>query len=210
MLAEQILRLYYGGNIPSNGHITKFDVFRLIEQFGNQELKAERFNINLPEGDIYPANSLVASYDGVDVVAWKTKSKAKLPAVPIAMPRGLGVWHVSAAKINGDDVDRIDEPYIPLQSGQYGIIKGLKELGEISGLVGYEPVNGEIIFTENIYGQGVTKVFIQLLVADIASVDEYDFLPITPDMESRIVVSCLEVMRSIAPADRAVDGTDKR
>jgi hypothetical protein len=203
MLAEQILRIYYGGNIPSNGHITKFDVFRLIEQFANQELKAERFNVNLPEGEYYPTDALIATYEEVDVVPYKNKAKSVLPAIPIAMPRGMGVWHVSSTT-------DIDNPFIPLQSGQYGIIKGIKDLGSLSGLVGYEPVRNEIIYTKNIHAEGTTKVFIRLLVSSIAAIDEYDFLPLTPDMEARIVVNILNVLRNIQPADRAVDGTDKR
>lgn len=203
MLAEQILRLYYGGNIPSNGHITKFDVFRLIEQFGNQELKAERFSVNLPEGDMYPTDALIATYEEVDVVPYKNKAKATLPAIPIAMPKGMGIWHVSSTT-------DIDVPFIPLQSGQFGIIKGLKDLGLLSGFIGYEPVNTEIIFTRNIHGEGITKVYMRLLVHDISAIDEYDFLPITPDMEARIVTNILNVLLQKPQADRAVDGTDKR
>lgn len=210
MMAEQILRRYYGGNTPSNGHVSKYDVYKLIEQFGNQELKAVRFNENLPEGDYYPTGAIIAEYDSVPVSKYKDKSCAFLPVTPIAMPRGMGIWHISAAKRNGNAVYEIDNPFIPLQSGQFGILKAVKELGNLSGIVGYEPVGGRVIFTEDIFTQGVTEVYMQLLVFDISVLDEYDIMPITPDMEARIVSSVLNVLLQTQVSDRAVDGNDKK
>lgn len=201
MMVEQVKRLLAGGNPQTNLRANDGEIAKLIEQGVNAQLKATHFAENLPEGDMYPRGVIIATYDEVPVVAYKDVCKCTLPVNPIGMPRGMGVWHVS------DTVDIFD-PYIPLRPGINALIKGTGLLGELSGLTGYEWIGRDLVFTKNIL-PAVENVYLQLLVADIASLDDYDILPITADIEALVVNGVYELLSSKQPADRVVDANDK-
>lgn len=194
-LAEQIQRLLEGNTIV-NGRIHKNDIKLLIEQVGNQLLKADHFAINVPEGDTIPNNCMVFTYDNVAVTTYKTtKSKATLPAIPISLPRNMGVLHVSK-------VDAIDEAFIPIPTSMFGIIKPQALLGDLSGLIGYEIVGRDIIFTKNLPGLGVNAVYIRLVGLDLSQLGDYDLLPLSADMEAQLVTQVYNILAQVPPADK--------
>lgn len=200
-IAEQVQRLLKGNPVISaRVHIN--DVKLLIEQVANQLLKAETLSINMAEGDSLPPNCMIYTYDNVSVSTYKTtKSKAVLPAIPISLPRNMGVLHVSK-------VDAIDEPFIPIPSSMYGIIQPQALLGDLSGLIGYEVIGKDIIFTQNLPGQSVTSVYIRLVGADLSQLSDYELFPVSADMEAQIVQTVYNILVQTPPADRALTSKD--
>lgn len=195
-IAEQVQRLLKGNPIIS-ARIHINDIKLLIEQVSNQLLKADHFAVNVPEGDTIPNNAMVFSYDNVPVTTYKTtKSKATLPSIPISLPRNMGVLHVSKT-------DAIDEPFIPIPTSMYGIIKPQALLGDLSGLIGYEVVGKDIIFTKNLPGMGVNNVFIRLVGVDLSQLTDYDILPLSADMEAQVVQAVYNILVQTPPADKS-------
>jgi hypothetical protein len=200
-IAEGVQRLLKGNPIIS-ARIHINDIKLLIEQVANQLLKADYFAVNLPEGDTIPNNCMVFTYDNVPVTTYKTtKSKAKLPSVPIGLPRNMGVLHVSKT-------DAIDEPFIPIPTSLYGIIKPQTLLGDLSGLIGYEVIGSDIVFTKNLPGLSINSVFIRLVGVDLSQVSDYDILPLSSDMEAQVVQTVYAIIVQTPPADKAQNTKD--
>jgi hypothetical protein len=115
-IAEQVQRLLNGNPVVS-GRFNLHEIKLLVAQVANQLLKADHFAVNMPEGDTIPTNCMVYTYDNVPVTTYKTTlSKATLPSIPIGLPRNMGVLHVSK-------IDAIEEPFVPIPTSMYGIIK---------------------------------------------------------------------------------------
>lgn len=200
-IAEQVQRLLKGNPIIS-ARIHINDIKLLVEQTSNQLLKADHFAVNVPEGDTIPNNCMIFSYDNVPVTTYKTtKSKATLPNIPISLPRNLGVLHVSK-------IDDIDSPFVPIPSSMYGIVKPQDLLGDLSGLIGYEVVGKDIIFTKNLPGLSINSVFIRLVGVDIAQLSDYDPLPLSSDMEAEVIARVYNLLVNTPPADKAQNISD--
>lgn len=200
-IAEQIQRLIAGNPVIS-ARIHINDVMLAVEQVANQVLKADYFSVSTPEGDTVPNNCMVYTYDNVPVTTYKTNfSKATLPSIPINLPRNMGVLHVSK-------IDAIDEPFIPIPTSMYGIIKPQDLLGQLSGLIGYEVIGKDIVFTQNLPAQGVNAVYIRLVGVDMASLSIYDILPLSSDMEAMVVQSAYNLLVQVPPADRSETNRD--
>ena len=200
-ISEQVQRMIAGNPIIS-ARIHINDIKLLIEQVANQLLKADYFAVNLPEGDTVPNNCMIFSYDNVPVTTYKTtKSRAKLPSIPISLPRNMGVLHVSKT-------DAIDEPFIPIPTSLYGIVKPQTLLGDLSGLIGYEVIGSDIVFTKNLPGLSINNVFIRLVGVDLSQVSDYDMLPLSSDMEAQVVQSVYAILVQTPPADKAQNIND--
>jgi hypothetical protein len=195
-IAEQVQRLLKGNPIIS-ARIHINDIKLLIEQVSNQLLKADHFSVNMPEGDTIPNNCMVFTYDNVTVTTYKTtKSKAKLPSIPISLPKNMGVLHVSKT-------DDIDSPFIPIPTSLYGVIKPQELLGDLSGLIGYEVIGSDIVFTKNLPGLSINSVLIRLVGLDMSQLTDYDLLPLSSDMEAQVVTQVYNILVQTPPADRA-------
>jgi hypothetical protein len=200
-ISEQVMRLM-AGNIIISGRYHINDVKRLVVQVSNQLLKADHFAINVPEGDTIPNNCMVFTYDNVAVTTYKTtKSKCTLPSIPISLPRNMGVLHISKT-------DAIDEPFIPIPTSMYGIIKPQDLLGDLSGLIGYEVVGKDVIFTKNLPGMGVNAVYMRLVGSDISQLGDYDILPLSADMEAQVIQTVYNILVQTPPADKAQNKND--
>jgi hypothetical protein len=195
-IAEQVQRLLKGNPIIS-ARIHINDIKLLVEQVSNQLLKADHFSVNMPEGDTIPNNAMIFTYDNIPVSTYKTtKSKCTLPSIPISLPRNVGVLHVSK-------IDAIDEPFVPIPSSLYGIVKPQSLLGDLSGLIGYEVVGKDIIFTKNLPGLSINYVFIRLVGVDLSQLTDYDLLPLSSDMEAQVIQTVYNILVQTPPADKA-------
>jgi hypothetical protein len=200
-ISEQIQRMLKGNPVIS-ARVHQNDIKLLIEQVANQLLKAETLSVNMADGDSLPPNCMIYTYDNVTVSTYKTtKSKATLPSIPVSLPRNMGVLHVSKT-------DAIDEPFIPIPASTYGIIKPQALLGDLSGLIGYEVVGKDIIFTQNLPGQSVNNVFIRLVGVDMSSITDYELMPLSSDMEAQIVQTVYNILVQAPPADKALAAND--
>lgn len=200
-ISEQILRLYQG-NPTASARVVEADIRLLVEQVANQVLKADYFQVNLPEGDTVPNNCMVFTYDNIPVSKYKNVSKATLPAIPINLPKNMGVLHVSKT-------DDISDPFIPIPTSLYGVIKPTKLLGDLSGLVGYEVVGKDIVFTKDLTGINVNNVLIRLVGIDISQLSEYDLLPVSADQEATIVSNVYKMLTTLPQTDRVLDANSK-
>jgi hypothetical protein len=197
-ISEQIQRLL-NGNPTISDRVTLKEIKRLVVQVANQVLKADLFAVNFSEGDTIPNNCMVFTYDNVAVTTYKTTlSKATLPAIPISLPKNMGVLHVS--KINA-----IDEPFIPIPTSMYGIIKPQDLLGQLSGLISYEVVGKDIIFNTNLPAQNVNSVYIRLVGPSLNALSDYDIFPVSSDMEAQIIQTVYNLIVQLPPADRDID-----
>jgi len=186
-ISEQVQRLLMS-NPSISGRFELNEIKILVGQVANQILKADYFGVNLPEGDTIPQNCMVYTYDNVAVTTYKTSlSRATLPSIPISLPRNMGVLHVS--KTNA-----IDEPFIPIPTSMYGIVKPQDLLGDLSGLISYEVVGKDIIFNTNLPGQSVNAVYIRLVGVDINTVTDYEILPLTADMEAQVITQVFNIL----------------
>lgn len=197
-IAEQIQRLLNGNPVVS-GRFNLHEIKLLVAQVANQVLKADHFAVNMPEGDTIPTNCMVYTYDNVPVTTYKTTlSKATLPSIPIGLPRNMGVLHVSK-------IDAIDEPFVPIPTSMYGIIKPQDLLGELSGLIGYEVVGKDIIFTKSLPGMSVSSVYIRLVGVDLNTVSDYETLPLTADLEAQVVTQVYNILVQTPSGENKLD-----
>lgn len=195
-LAEGVQRMLKGNPIISaRVHIN--DIKLLIEQVSNQLLKTDYFSMSMPAGETIPNNCMVFSYDAVPVETYKTsKSRAKLPSMPINLPRNMGVLHVSK-------VDALDEPFVPIPTSMYGVVKPQAMLGDLSGLIGYEVIGADVVFTKNLPSMGINSVYMRLVGSDLSTVSDYEILPLSSDMEAQVVQTVYSMLVQAPPADRA-------
>jgi hypothetical protein len=197
-IAEQVQRLLNGNPVIS-GRFNLNEIKVLVAQVANQLLKADHFSVNMPEGDTIPTNCMVYTYDNVPVTTYKTTlSKATLPSIPIGLPRNMGVLHVSK-------IDAIEEPFVPIPTSMYGIIKPQDLLGELSGLIGYEVVGKDIIFTKNLPGMSVSSVYIRLVGVDLNTVSDYETLPLTADLEAQVVTQVYNILVQTPSGENKLD-----
>jgi hypothetical protein len=197
-IAEQVQRLLNGNPVVS-GRFNLHEIKLLVAQVANQLLKADHFAVNMPEGDTIPTNCMVYTYDNVPVTTYKTTlSKATLPSIPIGLPRNMGVLHVSK-------IDAIEEPFVPIPTSMYGIIKPQDLLGELSGLIGYEVVGKDIIFTKNLPGMSVNSVYIRLVGVDLSTVSDYETLPLTADLEAQVITQVYNILVQTPAGNNKLD-----
>lgn len=200
-IAEQVSRLIRGNPIIS-GRVHINDIKLLIEQVANQLLKADFFAVNMPDGDTIPNNCMVFTYDNVPVTTYKTTlSKATLPAIPVSLPRNMGVLHVSKT-------DAINEPFIPIPTSLFGIVSPQDLLGDLSGLIGYEVIGKDIVFTKNLPGLSINSVYIRLVGVDLSQLTDYEMLPLSSDMEAQVVQTVYNILVQTPPADKAQNTND--
>ena len=57
-------------------------------------MKFEYLSVTLPSEETIPEGLVLASYDNVPVERYKGVSRARLPAMPISLRRGMGIWFV--------------------------------------------------------------------------------------------------------------------
>lgn len=202
-ISEQIQRVLSGGDPSNTQRITLPEIRIAIGQVINRLLKIERLS-NYQEGEKSPVvDAAIAEYDNVAVTTYKDTSTCTLPAMPLHLTRGRGVWHVSK-------IDSPSDPFIPIQPGQWSLIKSQRILGDLNGLVGYEIRGDKLIFTENLPGRSINYVLIRLLVNDFDSYSDTDILPIPADMEMTVIEEVLKLFGAWQPSDKKVDGVSNK
>ena len=130
---------------------------------------------------------------------------ADLPAMPITLPRGMGIWRVYRAS-------NPNAPFIPLSSQVTSIAENVTHtnLSSILGaMTAYEWMSAtRIRFNQPASVIGST-VSMQLLVTDYRSAPD-DLLPIPADMEDVVIKETLDLLRIQPPLDKNNDENDQR
>lgn len=157
-------------------------------------------------------NVLVGSYTSQEVMekiirtenivrSSEGRAKITLPAQPIALRRGMGIWRIYNPA----------EPfvsYIPVQAGEMALASGTAHNG-LSNMLGrmtaYEWHSNNTVMFNKLASQMPPKVTIQLVVVDPEKLGEYDLLPIPADMEQQVVLEVLQQLRSEGKPDLAAN-----
>lgn len=199
-ISEQIKRLM-AANPSSSFPITGTEIKLCVTQVLNNILKTERLKIRLPDDDFYPDAVMISEYDNIPVVKCGTnRSSSELPVYPLSLPKNIGVWEIA-------DMNKPDVPFIPLNTGVWSIIRSLNPINTLAGQVGFEVSGRNIIYTTNILMNvpvPITKVRMKLLIVDINNLNEYQTLPIPPDMEQEVILQTFNIL-SLQPNRLTVD-----
>ena len=91
--------------------------------------------------------------------------------------------------------------------GQYGLVAALPGISDFLGQIGYETVGNQAIFHRDITIDGITAVYMRLVVMDLSKYDDYAPLPIPADMESVVVEELYKQFAPVqaTPADKIND-----
>jgi len=199
-LAEQVLRLLNGGEIPVATKVLIPEAILAIEQCVNKMLKMEYLNANVPFGELIPNGASVATYENIEVVQYGSRSKSTLPAMPLKLPRGIGVYQIF-------DPANMDCPFIPLEMGQQGLLSSQPMINEILGQVGYEWYGMDVIYTTDLTQPTPIEVTMRLIVLDVSQYTDHDILPVPADMEYDIIQEVYKLFATEAVADKLVDSS---
>jgi len=175
----------------------------LTAQVINSLFKLEKISQIATEGDFNPSGLMIATYDNIEVQPYKDRSMATLPVYPISLPRGMGVWYVSPS----DDLDNF---FVPLISGMAGIVKTQSILNNYENRIAYELRGNALIFTVNLLDlqTPVKTIQAQELVSDVSALDDYDPLPIPPDMEEPVIEGVLKLLGVRKPTEQVNNPKD--
>lgn len=143
-------------------------------------------------GDNAPSGLMLATYSDIDVTisADGVQSQALLPAIPISLPKNMGVWYVAA-----DDAN-IHDQFVPLDSGQWSLIKDFDPLvsnGKILGNYTYYIDGKNVMFPTNIFS-AVPKIMVRLVISDISLLGDFDLLPMPADYADQVIKNVLSIL----------------
>lgn len=208
-LGEEIWKLLSGADPGAAMSITMNEVKLSICEVANQLVRAEYMAVNLPTREVIPNGSVLGLYEGIEVTSYGNgKSKATLPVKPLKLPRNMGVFAIYPKY---RDIDRgydLDKEFIPLQMGQAALIKSQLMINTLLGQVGYEVFGTEVVFTQDIKQQYPEIVLaMRLAIMDFDQYDDYDILPITPEMEWQIKQEVFALYMKQPLPDKLVDST---
>lgn len=204
-LTEQIQRILTGGDATVDNQITFAEIKLLVGQVTNKLLKIERFNVLINEGDYGVPSCIIATYDNIPVATYKSKSRSILPVVPMSLPRNMGVWAITPTT----DLDNL---FIPIPSGTFGLLKKIDVEKDLLGQIGYEVDGLNVVYTSDIRNAptSITSVCMKLLVTDPTALGDYDILPIPADMEQDVITQVIQILSTYQPKDDSVDNSNKK
>ena len=195
-----------GGSVKASTTVEIEDIMESVGQYINAHFKQEHLSVNMPSGETIPEGVMLAPYGDttpIVPVQYKGVSKITLPVTPVALPRNMGVYHVSR-------LNDISDGFVPLQTGQLALIKGERLISDLLGQVGYEVVGNDVIFNKDLTTEDGTTIYLRLVVFDINSFDDYTNLPLPADMESSIVQDCFKLFSAQMLGSKIVDSSIER
>jgi len=191
-ISEQVQRLIsrFVDRENSKPLADKREVKLFIEQSINELLAAE-FKYARSYGEIQVPNCMMITYTSQTVVQDSDNSRAyvDLPAIPINLPKNMGVWSVT--KTNSPL-----SPYIPIPM-DFLEVMGTTNVSYIEQQIGYYVYGKRIYFNKDITlaANGfVSEVDIKLLVSDFSEFTDTELLPINADLEGRVIELTMQKM----------------
>jgi len=209
-LAEQIQKLVVGGFVPVGIDLTDTEIYEGINQVVNSMLKAEHFTVNGQMGETIPNGSIITEYRLQVENYGINKSRVTLPAMPIKLPRNMGIFQVM-----GEDTDGYPDPnqvFIPCQMGEMNMLRSQRPIiSDLGGQGAYEPKGMRLTFNKDLTASGSDPVYVyvNLVLMDISAYEEWDTLPLLPEMEDEVIRRLRERFGIPMIADKLVDDSDK-
>lgn len=197
-IAEQCVRLLNGGEVPVASKVKIREAVIAVEQVLNKMLKMEYLNLNIPTAELIPNGASVATYVDIPVVQYGNRSKSTIPAMPLKLPRGIGLYQIF-------DPTNMDCPFIPLEMGQWGLLKSQPLINDLLGQVGYEWYGTDVVFTKDLTTPSPVTLTFRLVVLDMSQYSDYDILPLPADMEADVVQEVYKLFATEPVGDKLVD-----
>jgi hypothetical protein len=126
------------------------------------------------------------------------QATATLPAQPINLPRGMGVWRIYSEK-------NPSVSWIPIQSGSTFMLDGMID-DSIDLLNTYEYFDNKTIYFNSTVAQMPSDMKVQMIIVDPEQISETDLLPIPADMEEDVITDVLRVVGMNQQEDNLNDG----
>lgn len=203
-LSEQILRRYQDGNVQSNSDLTEVEVKVLVVQSMMKLLKVQRME-NMSEMGVIGVEipeMFIATYALTPATdATRKHDYVTLPAAPIKMKMGMGIWSVC-------EQGKEDQPYIPIPTGMKWMLKDIPA-GGLEGEIGYETEGFRLIFTKPVTKMDVSTVTVKLAIYDFSNFTDTDALPLSQDLEIEVIKDVLNTLRPQSQHDELVDSVDQ-
>lgn len=206
-IVESVRSLQEGGDPPSASKFEFNEVKIACIQVINSLIKSQHLTDEMAGGEAIPDGTVLGEYDNVPVESYKGVSRATLPAMPVKMPYNIGIFHVSKT-------DDIINGFIPFEAGQLQMIGDEPLTSDILGQIGYEPRGKYLVFnkdiTTNDSENAINEVYMLLAVKDISLYSDWEMLPISADMESKVIQGTFEYLSNQQPANKKVDVINKQ
>lgn len=192
-MEEQVMRRLSSGDRSTGSSIHPLEIQNAIKQELNSLLKTEFYNETLPTGETIPDGCVLATYEDIAVTAWNGVSKSTLPAMPVKLPRNIGVFHI------GKSTDAF-VGFIPMKMGVFSQVRQQRLISDILGQIGYELRGKEVVYSQNLttLTPAINSVTMRLIVSDFSQYTDYELLPIDADME-KIVADAVYALYANEP-----------
>jgi hypothetical protein len=201
-IREQILRRLSAGNPSVASKVHPLEVDAAVAQVLNALLRTQYFEVLQLDSSI-PEGCVLANYDNVPVISWNGISKSTLPAIPIALPKNMGVFRISKAD------DPMESGFIPIGMGQFSFVATQRLMSDLLGQIGYEVRGKEVWYTKDLPAQtpAITAVNMQLVVLDVTKYSDYELLPLNADLEAQVVDTVYKMFAGEPNKPQIVDPT---
>lgn len=100
-IREQILRKLNAGNPSVASKVHPLEVDAAVAQVLNTMLRTQYFETLSADGNV-PEGCVLAFYENVPVSSYRGVSKCTLPAIPVTLPKNIGVFSVKPHSIDTD------------------------------------------------------------------------------------------------------------
>lgn len=205
-LAEEI-QLVLSGGVVSNAFNPSIDELKIsVAQVANTLFKIDYYSTNLGNAEfkeVIPNGAAIGTYEGITVEQYGEVSKATLPAMPLKLPRNMGVWSIYPS-------GHPEMEFIPLQMGQSNLLRSQVLLNDLMGQVGYETHGLDVVFTKDltltsIGSSPITSVDVKLGILDFSTYSDWDVLPLPAEQEWEIKKQVIAMYANKPTADKVVD-----
>lgn len=193
LIGEQVLYRIASGYPDTSYQVDIRDIYKAIEQKVNSKFRLRHFNATLPSGNTMPEHAMIATYENIAVTSLGNgKSQSLLPVTPISLPLNMGIYMVY-------DPRYPDNFFIPLQRSQLALLRADELLNNLMGMIGFEPKNNVLLFTQDITMFGTSSITMELAVFDMSQYADTDKLPIPADLEDEIVNELVNDFSPVQP-----------
>jgi hypothetical protein len=148
------------------------------------------------DGQSVPDGAVIATYEGIPLDRRDNgRSSAKVPATPMSIPGGIGLFAVYPSGYP-------EKQYIPIPAGLLYTVTGNKVMNPLARKT-YCYGNGRVTINNDEIGNGVTHVDMELCVMDISRLEEDEIVQIPGDIETQAVMAVVQLLSVDTPIDRA-------
>lgn len=190
--SEQILRLYYGGDIPDENGIMAEDVNLLIIAAANHFTPINLYE-NMKDVGRQISTLFLSVYEEVPVLLNKARNRyyVELPVMPVELNHGLAINHVGP--MEDEESAWIPVPPNFMRRTKDTVVQYLEDE------VGYEQEGKNLYLINYERLQKDVKTVLVKMISDFDDLDEDDELPIPQKYHKSIIDYCLDRLPKRGP-----------